>query len=130
MRKCLVPCLVLLAACASPNRELESHLAILDSHLDRNTEAVESLSAKLQAAAPAQRTPAVAGVTCRDGKLAEYAEGELKPGEKALGRVEKCPAPKDYAQCLSGHSVSDVAAACTAGKLEALLDKPKEEKKP
>lgn len=121
----------LVVACGPSARELEAHLAVTDSHLDRLSESLDALNAKITSGAPAQRAvPAVVGVTCRDGKLTEYAEGGLRSGERALGKVGKCSAPKDYAQCLAGQPLSDVAAACEAGKLDALLDDKKTEKKP
>lgn len=126
----LVLPIVLVGCISSSNRELETHLAITDSHLDRLAQSLDALNAKLAAAsAPAQRAPAVAGITCRDAKLTEYAEGGLKPGEKPLGAVQKCPAPRDFAQCLDGQPLSDVAAACNAGKLDALLGAGKDGKK-
>jgi hypothetical protein len=107
-------------SCASSTRELETHMALLDTHLDRLSASIDALNVKI---GNGTRTPAVAGVTCRDGKLTDYAQGELRPGEKALGRLEPCPAPKNYAQCLSGLPASDVAGACSAGKLDELLAK-------
>lgn len=123
----ILPALTLIA-CASPNKEIETHLSVLDSHLDRLSLSIDALNAKV-AQGPGPRAPAVAGITCRDGKLTEYAEGEqLRSGEKALGKLEKCAPPKDYAQCLDGMPASDVAGACAAGKLDVLLEKPKDKK--
>lgn len=131
MRVLALSILCLLTACASPNRELETHLALTDAHLDRLAQSIDALNAKFVAQPHESQAPPpkIVGVVCRDTPKGTglVAVDSLKPGERNLGMREHCPAPRDFVWCIGGLPESDVMYACAEGKLDELLNPPKKD---